>query len=58
MLNGRQINDSFIIVKHLSKIVDGKDLTEEELKFEEEMTFSLWPKLMAETLGETHNRHD
>ena len=39
MLNDRQINDSFIMIKNLSKIVDGKELTEEELEFEKEMTY-------------------
>ena len=35
MLNGRQINDSFIIVRNLAKIVDGRELTYEEVIFEE-----------------------
>ena len=35
IINGRQINDSFIIVRNLAKIIDGRDLTYEEVIFEE-----------------------
>ena len=35
MLNDRQINDSFIMIKNLSPILYGKSLTDEEIKFEE-----------------------
>ena len=41
MLNGIQINDSFIMVKNLATILHGKPLTEDEIKFEEEMTYGL-----------------
>ena len=51
MLNERQINDSFIMVKNLSPILYGKALTEEELKFEEEMTFGLMNVLEARVIG-------
>jgi hypothetical protein len=51
MLNDRQINDSFIMVKNLSPILYGKALTEEELKFEEEMTFGLMNVLEARVIG-------
>ena len=41
LLNGVQINDSFIMVKNLAPILYGKALTEEEIKFEEEMSYGL-----------------
>jgi len=41
MLNARQINDSYIIVKNLSPILDGAPLPPHLLKFEEEMTYGL-----------------
>jgi hypothetical protein len=40
-LNGRQINDSFICVKNLAKIVDGKELSDRLLAVEEMATFGL-----------------
>ena len=40
-LNGVQINDSYIIVKNLAPILYGKALTEEEVKFEEAMTYGM-----------------
>ena len=48
MLNGVQINDSFIMVKNLSPILYGKPLTEDEIKFEEEMTFGLMVALESQ----------
>ena len=40
-INGTQINDSFIMVKCLAPILHGRELTEEEIKFEEEMCYGL-----------------
>ena len=51
MLNGRQINDSFIMVKNLSKILDNKELTEKEVQFESEMTFGFMIATEILTLG-------
>ena len=51
MLNGHQVNDSFIMVKNLAKIIDGAELTEEEVKFEEEMTFGFMIVIEVKTLG-------
>ena len=51
MLNGRQINDSFIMVKNLSKILDRKELTKEEIEFESEMTFGFMIATEILTLG-------
>ena len=47
MLNGIQINDSFIMVKNLAPILYGKPLTEEEIKFEEVMTMGLNPAMQS-----------
>ena len=41
IINGTQINDSFIMVKCLAPILHGSELTEEEIKFEEEMCYGL-----------------
>eukprot|EP00465_Bigelowiella_longifila_P010985 CAMPEP_0185253690 /NCGR_PEP_ID=MMETSP1359-20130426/2335_1 /TAXON_ID=552665 /ORGANISM="Bigelowiella longifila, Strain CCMP242" /LENGTH=246 /DNA_ID=CAMNT_0027836107 /DNA_START=25 /DNA_END=765 /DNA_ORIENTATION=- len=49
MINGRQINDSHIIVKNLASILDGKPLSQEELKVEETFTFGAMIALEAET---------
>ena len=51
VLNDRQINDSFIIIKNLAKIVDGQELTPEEIEFEKEMTFGFMIALEAEMIG-------
>ena len=50
-LNGRQINDSFIIIKNLAPILDGKPLTENEVKFEEVMTYQLMMLMEAKMFG-------
>jgi len=47
-MNGVQINDSFIIVKQLNKILYGAELTEEEVEFEYQMTFGLMLALEAQ----------
>ena len=49
MLNGRQINDSFIIVKNLAPVLYGNPLTPEELDFEERMTYGLLPSMLSQT---------
>ena len=51
MLNGHQVNDSFIMVKNLAKIIDGSELTEEQVKFEEEMTFGFMIVIEVKTIG-------
>eukprot|EP00466_Bigelowiella_natans_P010054 jgi/Bigna1/90335/estExt_fgenesh1_pg.C_670092 len=48
VINGRQINDSHIIVKNLASILDGKPLSQEELKVEETFTFGAMIALEAE----------
>ena len=40
-VNGTQINDSFIMVKALAPVLHGRPLTDEEVKFEEEMCYGL-----------------
>jgi len=40
-INGRQINDSFIMVKHLAWILDGKPLSDEQLRIEKMISFGL-----------------
>ena len=50
-LNGRQINDSFIMIKNLAPILDGKPLTEEEIKFEEVMAYEFMMFMQARILG-------
>ena len=52
LLNGIQINDSFIMVKNLAPILDGKALTEEEVKFEEEMSYGLMAALDSQIMGD------
>ena len=51
MLNGHQVNDSFIMVKNLAKIIEGRELTEEEVTFEEEMTFGFMIIIEVNTIG-------
>uniref|UniRef100_A0A7S3Z901 GST N-terminal domain-containing protein n=1 Tax=Lotharella globosa TaxID=91324 RepID=A0A7S3Z901_9EUKA len=48
MLNGRQVNDSFIMVKELAKILDGKALTPELIEVEETFTFGAMISLEAD----------
>jgi len=40
-VNGRQINDSFVIVKTLAPILFGEALTEKDLELEEMLTYGL-----------------
>ena len=49
MLNGRQINDSYIIVKNLAPILYGNPLTPEELNFTDRMTNGLIASLLSLT---------
>mmetsp|Transcript_21527 Transcript_21527/g.40331 ORF Transcript_21527/g.40331 Transcript_21527/m.40331 type:complete len:245 (-) Transcript_21527:83-817(-) len=48
MLNGRQVNDSYIMVKELAKILDGKALTPELIQVEETFTFGAMISLEAD----------
>jgi len=45
VVNGRQINDSYIIIKTLAPILIGRAMTNEELEFEKMLTFCLMPAL-------------
>lgn len=47
-VNGRQINDSFIMVKALAPVLSGKALTKQEVAFEELITFGLMIALEKE----------
>jgi len=47
VVNGRQINDSYIIVKTLSPILTGAEMTKEELEVDDLATFGLMPALEA-----------
>ena len=40
-VNGFQINDSFIMVTALAPVLHGRPLTDEEVKFEEDMCYGL-----------------
>ena len=48
LLNNRQINDSYIMVKNLSPILHDHIMTDDELLFEEEMTYGLMIALEAQ----------
>ena len=48
LLNDRQINDSYIMVKNLSPILHDHVMTDDELLFEEEMTYGLMIALEAQ----------
>jgi len=47
MVNGRQINDSYIIVKTLAPILTGKPMTQQELELDDVITYGLMPALEA-----------
>ena len=49
ILNDRQINDSYIIVKSLAPILYGAPLSAEDLAFEEHMAYKFLPILYANT---------
>ncbi|GAB5353883.1 hypothetical protein AAMO2058_000072400 [Amorphochlora amoebiformis] len=51
LLNGRQINDSHIIVKNLAPILDGKQLTKELIEIEDIFTYGAMISLEADTAG-------
>jgi len=51
VIHDRQINDSFIVVKSLARILDGNDLSPELLAIEEMTTFGLMMALEADVVG-------
>jgi hypothetical protein len=48
VVNGRQINDSFIILKTLCPILTGREMTPAEVELEQMITFGIMPRLEAD----------
>ena len=51
VVKNRQINDSYIVVKVLARILDGTDLTKEQVQIEEMTTYGLMIALEADVAG-------
>lgn len=45
--NGYQINDSFLIVQNLQKVIYGRPFTPEESAFDDMLTYQLHPSIMT-----------
>ncbi len=51
IVQNRQINDSFIVVKSLARILDGSDLSKDLIEIEEMNTYGLMVALEADVAG-------
>ena len=51
VLNGIQLNDSFLIVQHLSKIIYGKEMTPDEIDFEKQMAYGFQSACQSNVLA-------
>mmetsp|Transcript_33816 Transcript_33816/g.47180 ORF Transcript_33816/g.47180 Transcript_33816/m.47180 type:complete len:98 (+) Transcript_33816:372-665(+) len=55
IINGRQINDSHVMVKNLAPILDGKELTDEMLEVEKLVTDGIQLSLSKSSINSCHD---